>query len=64
MNKILIVEDDRELNKSIETFLVSYDYEIKSFYNGLDALDYLSTNECDLVISDIMMPLMDGFFIS
>ena len=61
MNKILIVEDDRELNKSIETFLVSYDYEIKSFYNGLDALDYLSSNECDLVISDIMMPLMDGF---
>ena len=61
MNKILLVEDDKELNSSISSYLSSYDYEVKSCFNGLEALEYLKTNDCNILISDIMMPLMDGF---
>ena len=61
MSKILIVEDDKELCNSVATFLKSSGFNVCCCYNGVEALTYLENDSCDLIISDIMMPQMDGF---
>lgn len=61
MKKLLIVEDDKELNLSVCDYLESNGYQVKSAQNGAIALDEIKNEEFDLVISDIMMPQMDGF---
>ena len=56
---ILIVEDNKELNKLIvETFAKKY--RVLSAFNGVNALEITQNEEIDLVISDVMMPEMDG----
>jgi len=61
MAKLLIVEDDKELNSSVCSYFEANGYETRTAYNGLDALSLLSENNFDLIISDIMMPMLDGF---
>ena len=61
MLKILFVEDDKALNFIVSAHLKSKDFFVFSAYNGLDALKILETEKIDFVISDIMMPLCDGF---
>ncbi|GAF35917.1 response regulator transcription factor [Lentilactobacillus farraginis] len=61
MVKILIVEDDERLNKVISATLRQESYDIVSVLNAFDALTQLFEQSIDLVISDIMMPKMDGF---
>lgn len=61
MFKIMIVEDDINLNKLMTTVLYKKGYEVISKYNASSALDYYYDNVIDLIISDIMMPGMDGF---
>jgi len=61
MVKILVVEDDRELNSSVCRYLMGCGYEVNGAPNGLDALKLMEGKRYDLIISDIMMPLMDGF---
>ena len=61
MFKILIVEDDRELNKTVCSFLNHSGYEAIGCLNANDAYDALYENMIDLIISDIMMPGVDGF---
>lgn len=61
MFKILVVEDDRALNKSVCSFLCTKGYEATGCYNAEDAYDELYKNIFDLIISDIMMPVVDGF---
>lgn len=61
MQKILLVEDDKELNSIVTTYLKKSGYEIFSTYNGLDALKEYHSNHYDLILSDIMMPLCDGY---
>lgn len=61
MFKILVVEDDKELNKTVCTFLNRSGYEATGCLNGDDAYDALYDNMYDLIISDIMMPGVDGF---
>lgn len=61
MFKILVVEDDKELNKTVCTFLNHSGYEATGCLNGDDAYDALYDNMYDLIISDIMMPGVDGF---
>ena len=61
MFKILVVEDDKELNKTVCTFLNHSGYETTGCLNGDDAYDALYDNMYDLIISDIMMPGVDGF---
>ena len=57
---ILIVEDHRELRSYLKSIL-STDYRIYLATNGTDALDVLQTEKIDLIVSDLMMPYMDGF---
>lgn len=61
MAKILIVEDDKELNNLISNYLKDNNYLVKSCFNGIEALKELENEKVDLIISDIMMPQMDGF---
>ena len=61
MLRILLVEDDKDLNMLTTLHLKKAGYEVTSFYNGLDALVEFETQKFDVVISDIMMPLCDGF---
>jgi len=56
---ILVVEDNRELKDLIVENL-SLKYTVLSAENGLEALEIVRNNEIDLVISDVMMPEMDG----
>ena len=61
MFKILIVEDDKDLNKTVCSFLNHSGYEAIGCLNANDAYDALTDNIIDLIISDIMMPEIDGF---
>lgn len=61
MFKILVVEDDRALNRSVCTYLNSNGFEAHGCFNADDAYDKLFSEVYDLIISDIMMPETDGF---
>ncbi|MDE5562720.1 MAG: response regulator transcription factor [Clostridiales bacterium] len=61
MIKILVVEDDETLNMSVCKHLSAHGYSAKGCLDALSAIDVLSTCKYDLIISDIMMPKMDGF---
>jgi len=61
MFKILVVEDDKDLNKTVCSFLNHSGYEAIGCLNANDAYDALTDNIIDLIISDIMMPEIDGF---
>jgi len=56
---ILIVEDDKEIHIFLNQ-LLGEDYSILTAYNGLEALKIMESKIPDLIISDVMMPLMDG----
>ena len=61
MFKILIAEDDRELRQLFQHVLVKNGYTVRGVSNGQEALDALEKDYYDLIISDIMMPVMDGY---
>ena len=61
MLKILIVEDDRELCQLFSHVLTKNGYDVTGVANGREALAAMENDYYDLLISDIMMPLMDGF---
>ncbi len=61
MFKILVVEDDARLNKAVCSFLLGKEYEAEGCLNVEDAYDAMYKNTFDLIISDIMMPGIDGF---
>ena len=61
MLKILIAEDDRELRQLFSHVLMKNGYTVKGVSNGKEALDAMDNDYYDLIISDIMMPVMDGY---
>lgn len=61
MFKLLVVEDDKDLNKSVCSVLAMNGYEAVGCLNANDAYDAMYENVFDLIISDIMMPDIDGF---
>ena len=61
MFKILVVEDDKDLNKTVCSFLNHSGYEAIGCLDAADAYDALEENVFDLIVSDIMMPGIDGF---
>lgn len=58
---ILVAEDDENSRQLLETVLVAKGYTVASVDNGLKALSYLHAEPVDLIISDILMPEMDGY---
>lgn len=61
MFRILVVEDDKDLNKSVCSFLNHSGYEATGCLNATDAYDAMYEAMFDLIVSDIMMPGVDGF---
>lgn len=61
LKKLLVIEDDKELNSSLCSFLQQNEYNTVSCENGLEALSVVENQKFDLIISDIMMPKIDGF---
>lgn len=61
MLKILVVEDDRELNHAVCSFLNQNDYEVVGCLNANEAYEAMYGEFFDVIISDIMMPGIDGF---
>lgn len=61
MFNVLVVEDDKNLKKLMITYLKKNNYNTFEASNGKQALEVLDQNYIDLVISDIMMPEMDGY---
>jgi two-component system sensor histidine kinase/response regulator len=59
--KILIVEDDELNQRMLEIMLSGKGYAIQFASNGLEALDVVKSTKFDLILMDLMMPLMDGF---
>lgn len=61
MVKILVVEDDKALNSLVHSRLVAGGYEAISCFDGAEALSVLEEREIDMIITDVMMPKVDGF---
>ena len=61
MLKILIAEDDRELRQLFSHVLMKSGYTVKGVSNGKEALEAIDNDYYDLIMSDIMMPVMDGY---
>lgn len=61
MLKILIAEDDRELRQLFTHVLIKHGYTVTGVSDGQEALDALEGEYYDLLISDIMMPRVDGY---
>lgn len=61
MFQILVVEDDKALNQTVCAFLKGRGYDAKGVLEVIDAYDAMYETKFDLIISDIMMPKIDGF---
>ncbi|MBR1751370.1 MAG: response regulator transcription factor [Ruminococcus sp.] len=61
MVKILVVEDDKELNRSVCRYLELNGFETVGSFDAQSAYNEMYGNDFDLIITDIMMPKIDGF---
>ena len=61
--KILVVDDEKELADLLEVYLRNDGYSVYKFYNGTDALKCIEETALDLAILDVMLPDVDGFHI-
>ena len=61
MARILVVEDDFDLNRIVSKSLRDRGYDVVSAANGLEALERTDEMKFDMILTDIMMPKMDGF---
>lgn len=59
--KLLVVEDEKDLNNAIKKHLKVNGYSVDSCFNGREALEFLSVTEYDGIILDVMMPVMNGY---
>ncbi len=60
MARILVVEDDQDLNKAYSIILRHEGHEVVEAYDGKEALDKLENFEPDLILLDLLMPIMGG----
>jgi len=61
MIKILVIEDDKDLNRLVSAMLKTNSYEVTSCFDGQEGLKAMEKERFDLILTDIMMPNMDGF---
>lgn len=60
-DKIMVVDDEREISDLVELYLQNEDYEVFKFYSAVEALACIESTELDLAILDIMLPEVSGF---
>ncbi len=58
--KILVVEDEKDLARAIRAILEFSKYSVTIAYNGQEALDEVKKQKFDVILMDVMMPIMDG----
>lgn len=61
--RLLIAEDEKNLNKILTQQLTAGGYTVDSCFDGQEALDYIAVTTYDAIILDIMMPKVDGFMV-
>ncbi len=61
MQNILVVEDDMDIQELLREFLREAGYSVSVAGDGVEAMDYFSKNQYDLILLDIMLPKIDGF---
>ena len=61
MQKILVVEDDFDIQELLQNFLQEAHYAVTIANDGVEALDIFSSNQFDLILLDVMLPKIDGF---
>ncbi len=59
--KLLLVDDERNFSKSLQLYLQMEGYTVDVANNGAEALEFAESNIYSLIISDILMPGMDGY---
>ena len=59
--KILLVDDEESVRQTAQTVLIEYGYNVVTAQDGKDALEVVTSEKPDLIISDINMPNMNGF---
>ena len=59
--KILVVDDEKEIAGLVEVYLKNEGYTVLTCYNGTDALAYIEQQQPSLAVLDVMLPDMDGF---
>lgn len=62
--RILLTDDDEAFRESVKEILLLEDYDITEANNGLEAINLLKDNEYDLLITDILMPKVEGLELS
>lgn len=60
MANILVVEDDKDLNNAYSIILTSQGHKVESAFDGQEALDKLSNFKPQLILLDLLMPIMGG----
>jgi len=60
MNTVLVCDDDRDIVAALKIYLTAEGYTVKEAFNGAQALDAVRQRDVDLVLMDVMMPVMDG----
>ena len=63
MNRILIVEDEKEIREGVSEYLAEVGYSVISAEDGMQAIELFKNNKIDLVILDIMLPKANGFVV-
>ena len=60
-NRILVVDDEKEIADVIELYLKNEGFEVEKFYTGKDALVSIEKAAPDMALLDVMLPDIDGF---
>ena len=58
--KILLAEDEEQLSRVLVAAMQSVNYDVDAVFNGRDAVELAKKNSYDVIVLDIMMPIMDG----
>ena len=61
MPKILVVEDDFDIQELLQNFLQAANYKVTIASDGVEALSFFANQQYDLILLDIMLPKIDGF---
>ncbi|MCZ8538345.1 response regulator transcription factor [Paenisporosarcina quisquiliarum] len=64
LGTILVVDDELEMRRLIQSFLVAEGYTVLEAANGMDALDFVKKANIDLMLLDVMMPYVDGYTVT
>lgn len=63
MKRILVVEDEKDIQNIIKAFLENAEYKVETADDGLEGINIIQKNKFDLILLDIMMPKIDGFVV-